>query len=224
LTKDNASYLAELCALVLNTDSNSIESYFAELQNDEGLKQHILLATKWSGFGYNASTNIQYGRRLAWYAAVRVLRPRLVVETGVDKGLGSVVLCAALLRNKEEGYIGRYIGTDINPSAGFMLQGEYADMGSVIYGNSIDCLRKIESPIDLFINDSDHSSEYERNEYYTILPNIHQETLVLGDNAHCTTELLRFAREQGLSFAFFQEKPDNHWYPGAGIGFAWRAN
>ena len=39
-----------------------------------------------------------YGRRLGWYALVRALKPRTVVETGADKGLGSCVLAALRLR------------------------------------------------------------------------------------------------------------------------------
>jgi hypothetical protein len=82
------------------------------------------------------------------------LKPGLVVETGVDKGLGSVVLASALRRNRAEGFPGEYLGNDINPHAGFLLQETYALGGCIAIGDSIEMLKKLEANIDLFINDS----------------------------------------------------------------------
>ncbi|MGH8488547.1 MAG: class I SAM-dependent methyltransferase [Gammaproteobacteria bacterium] len=83
-----------------------------------------------------------------------------MVETGVDKGLGSCVL-AALLRHAAEGFPGRYYGTDINPAAGGLFCGEYARTGRILYGDSVRSLAQLDEPIDFFINDSDHSADYE---------------------------------------------------------------
>ena len=66
--------------------------------------------------------------------------------------------------------------------------------------------------IGLFINDSDHSADYEYREYRIIEPLLGPDSVVPGDNAHAT--------ETGLNFLFFNEEPLNHWYPGAGIGIA----
>jgi predicted O-methyltransferase YrrM len=166
---------------------------------------------------------IRFGRRLGWYAIARIIKPRVIIETGVDKGLGSALLCAALLRNKEEGFEGRYYGTDINPGAGHLLDGKYLEAGEILYGDSIQSLKKFKEPIDLFINDSDHSAEYEYQEYITIKPLIRDRTIILGDNAHCTTKLADFSRETGRNFIFYKETPLNHWYPGAGIGFFYKS-
>lgn len=164
---------------------------------------------------------MSYGRRLGWYALVRALKPRTVVETGVDKGLGSCVLAAGLLRNRAEGHPGRYLGTDINPQAGWMFQGAYREAGEILYGDSIESLQRLEGPIDLFINDSDHSSEYEEREYACIALKLSPTAVVLGDNAFVTDKLYQFAVVTGRRFLFFSEKPADHWYPGAGIGAAW---
>ena len=96
------------------------------------------------------------------------------METGVDKGLGSCVLSAALLRNHAEGHPGRYLGTDINPQAGWLFQGPYRKAGQILYGDSIESLQCLEGPIDLFINDSDHSAEYEEREYACITSKSHR--------------------------------------------------
>jgi hypothetical protein len=142
------------------------------------------------------------------------------VETGVDKGLGSVTLCEAILKNRAEGYPGRYFGTDINPEAGYLLDGIYREAGEILYGDSIESLVKLEGKIDLFINDSDHSSTYEYKEYLAILPKLANHSIILGDNSHVTDSLLRFSVEQNRKYLFFKEEPLNHWYPGGGIGIS----
>jgi len=153
---------------------------------------------------------------------VRATKPKTIVETGVDKGLGAVVLCAALLRNAAEGHAGRYFGTDINPHAGYLLTGPYATMGEILVGDSLASLQALDTPIDLFINDSDHSADYEYQEYLAIAGKLGDSAIIVGDNAHVTESLLGFSIEAGRSFLFWKEQPLNHWYPGGGIGISWR--
>ena len=216
----NRRYLASLIADILNLDFTVVDGYIRELENDCNIKQHIVDVTSRSELAAVADRTVRFGRRLGWYAIVRALKPRIVVETGVDKGLGSCILAAALKRNATEGFQGRYIGTDINPKAGYLLTGEYAAFGTILYGDSIESLRTIADEIDIFINDSDHSSDYEYREYLTIASKLSGHALLLGDNAHCCDKLLQFSLETGRRFVFFQEKPINHWYPGGGIGFS----
>jgi hypothetical protein len=94
-------------------------------------------------------------RQLIRYRAFHVLH----FAHRVDQGMGAVVLCAALKRNAAD-YTGRYFGTDINPVAGYFLSGEYASCGKILYGDSLKSHETLDK-IDVFINDSDHSAEYE---------------------------------------------------------------
>lgn len=220
LTPDNISYLAHTVAVVTGTDYSQILKYMDEAQSDETLRDTILNAIAGSPERRYADREVRFGRRLGWYAFARAMKPEVIIETGVDKGLGSVLLCAALLKNREEGRGGRYYGTDINPQAGYFLEGQYREVGEILYGDSITSLSGFKSTIDLFINDSDHSADYEYQEYQTIKPLITDKTIILGDNAHCTSKLADFSNETGRSFIFFQETPLDHWYPGAGIGIS----
>lgn len=222
LTDQNKHYLASMIANITGFSYKEIELYIDELESDENLRNHIRESILASGEAHFADLDVHYGRRLGWYAFVRVLKPKTVVETGVDKGMGSCVLTAALIKNGQEGFPGYYFGTDINPRAGYMFTGKYADFGEILYGDSIESLMKFEKTIDLFINDSDHSADYERREYQTIAEKLSPHAIVLGDNAHITDKLLNFAHSTGRQFVFFHEKPANHWYPGAGIGIAYQ--
>jgi len=130
------------------------------------------------------------------------------------------VLCAALLRNAKEGHPGRYFGTDLNPSAGRLLKGDYAAVGKILYGDSIESLDALDAKIDLFINDSDHSADYEYREYRTVWDKLTPAAIILGDNAHASNKLELFSRQMKRRFLFFKELPVKHWYPGAGIGIS----
>ena len=92
----------------------------------------------------------------------------------------------------------------------------------MLYGDSITSLAKLETAIDLFINDSDHSVEYEMREYEAVAAKLAHHAIVIGDNAHFSDKLIDFAERSGRDFLFFHEEPDRHWYPGAGIGVAYR--
>jgi hypothetical protein len=220
LTERNILYLVQTISIVTGADVEQIIAYINEARNNKVLREHIISETIRSPWRKYADLRVHFGRRLGWYALVRVLKPKIVVETGVDKGMGSVLLCSALLKNKKEGFEGRFFGTDINPKAGYLLSGIYSDVGRILYGDSIETLSRFDQKIDLFINDSDHSADYEYQEYLTIRDKISENAVILGDNSHISDKLAIFSTLNKRHFLFFQEEPREHWYPGAGIGIS----
>jgi predicted O-methyltransferase YrrM len=224
LEEKNKRYLAALIADITNKAFDEILGYIDEIMNDSKLQRHIAEMTRRNDARFTSDPEAKPARRAGWYAFVRALKPKIVVETGVDKGLGACVLTSALMKNIEEGYEGYYYGTDINPKAGYLMSDDYRKFGEILYGDSIESLRKLDKEIDIFINDSDHSAEYERREYETIKAKLSPNAIILGDNAHVDNKLLDFALATGRRFIFFQERPLNHWYPGAGIGIAFVRN
>ncbi len=222
LTAHNKRNLASMIAVVLNRDYGEIEGYIAEIDGDRDLAEIVVRRSESDRYFDTHDHSCLFGRRIGWYAIARALKPRVIVETGVDKGLGSITLAAALLRNEAEGKPGCQYGTDIVPGSGFLLCEPYSRVAQVLVGDSIETLKSFNQPIDLFINDSDHSPDYEAAEYDVIEAKLSPHAVVLGDNSHYTGALLDFANRTGRSFVFFQETPLNHWYPGAGIGIAFR--
>ncbi|KJS35663.1 MAG: hypothetical protein VR70_15680 [Rhodospirillaceae bacterium BRH_c57] len=221
LTPRNRGCLAHMVSCVTKKPLAEIRGYLDEPEIDVELTNYLSerIGQLWERH-HNIDRTPLFGRRLGWYAMVRALKPRLVVETGVDKGIGSVLLAAALRRNAADGAAGEYVGTDINSAAGYLLAGPYAEHGRILYGDSIESLATLDKPVDLFINDSDHSVDYEAREYHAIREKLSPGAVILGDNAHASDALQVFAEETGRQFLFFKEEPENHWYPGAGIGFA----
>ena len=218
ITDRNKLHIAHAVAFVAGESQSRVLGYIRELENDEALRDIIATRVASASFRETADARMGYGRRFAWYAFVRATKPRVVIETGIDKGLGAILLCAALLRNRDEGHPGHYYGTDIAPDAGYLLAPPYAGMGEILYGDSIESLTNLECMIDLFINDSDHSADYERREYLCIKSKLAPNCIILGDNAHATDQLAKFSEAEGRKFVFIPEMPKDHWYPGAGIG------
>jgi predicted O-methyltransferase YrrM len=216
LTEQNLDYLAATISTVTGAALETIQSYLQEPKVD----LYDYLSLKAADLPIDNPTS--FGRRLGWYAIARAPKPRVIIETGVHQGLGSVLLCSALKRNAGEGAPGKYYGTDINTSAGALLAAPFDQYGKILYGDSIASLQALDETIDLFINDSDHSAEYEAREYALVESRLSPKCVVLGDNSHVTNELLKFSAKTGRQFLFFKEEPKNHWYPGAGIGISFR--
>ena len=216
LTPRNLLELANFVSVVTKVDISKVREYVDEVRNDSDLSDHIrtnLLTDK-----QMKDSKMLLGRRIGWYAFVRATKPKIVVETGVHQGIGAVTLIRALEKNALEGFAGRYFGTDIDPGAGALVSGKFRDTGKVLYGDSLESLGKLSEEIDLFVNDSDHSAEYESREYELIDAKLSKGALILGDNSHATDSLVNYSLSKGRGFLLFREEPLDHWYPGAGIG------
>jgi len=218
LTELNRSHLAWFVAAAAGAPVQEIRSYLDELEQDEALRRHVRSVTRASDRRGLADLTVRYGRRAGWYAFVRTLRPDHVVETGTDKGLGSCVLAAALLRNG----VGRLTTVDINPEAGYLIAGPYREVVTVRVGDSLPVLSDLRQPVDLFLHDSDHSAAHEAAEFVAVEPWLTDRALVLTDNAEVSDELAKWSESRSRRFLFFDERPADHWYPGGGIGASYR--
>src|SRR5450756_356962 len=212
--------LASGFAILLQKDYAEIAGYFREIETDDDFNSHLNRLWRKHPERFRTDETPHVGRRMVWYAIVRATRPATVIETGVDQGMGAVVLCSALLRNAREGHPGKYYGTDINPDAGYYLQPPYRDCGQILYGDSLQSLEGLPCKVDVFINDSDHSESYEQAEYEMIKNKMSPGAILLGDNSHVTSKLAEFSMREGRRFVFLSEEPANHWYRGGGVGIS----
>ncbi|SDR91246.1 Methyltransferase domain-containing protein [Nocardioides scoriae] len=212
----NREHLSWWVAGVADVPVDEVRSYVRELEEDDDLVRHVRTMTQESDRRGLADSEVRFGRRLGWYALVRATRPNHVVETGTDKGLGSVVLAAALLRNGT----GRLTTIDVNAESGYLVTDRYAGVVERRLGDSLALLGEESSPVDLFLHDSLHTRAHELAELAAVEPRLAPGALVLSDNAHATDALMTWAEQRGRSFSYWQERPDRHWYPGCGIGLA----
>ncbi len=220
ISAKSKKYLAEFLANIFNVSRDKVWAYMRELERDDTLAGHFMAQVSKTADRYFADLPIKYGRRLGWYAAVRITKPRLVVEAGIDRGIGSCVLAAALLRNTQEGHHGKLIGLDINPSAGRYIAAPYDQVVEVVYWDSLDFLRTTDRSIDFFLHDSRHSPEHESAEFDLVWPRLSGPGVVMSDNAHVTDSLFEFACGKSLGFWYWSEEVVNHIASPAGIGLA----
>jgi predicted O-methyltransferase YrrM len=216
LTPLNREHLAWFVAEVAGIPPLIAREYMSELEDDLEFAAHVEATTLAHERRGLADSTTQLHKRLGWYALVRARRPAHVVETGTDKGLGSIALAAALLRNGG----GRLTTFDVNPDSGYLISGTYADVVTHVVGDSLKGLRELDGPIDFFLHDSLHTVEHEWGELEAVAPILAPDALILSDNAHVSDVLPRWAESTGRRFSYFQERPKDHWYPGAGIGVA----
>jgi hypothetical protein len=218
LTTLNRDQLAWWISEIAEVPVQEVRGYMSELDADEAFAEHVAAATRVSDRRRLADPVPRPGRRVGWYALVRCLRPQHVVETGTDKGLGSCVLAAALLRNGK----GQLTTVDVNPDAGFLIKPPYSNVTDLRVDESITVLREVAVPVGLFLQDSWSTFEHERNELEAMAPHLEQRAVVLNGRTG-TRSLAEWAERTGRRYLYFHAQPDDHWYPGDGIGAAWFA-
>jgi predicted O-methyltransferase YrrM len=222
LTARNLTHLAWFVAHVCDVPVTQVRHWLAEITQDEALRQHVTAATATAARSGLADRTARYARRIGWYAIIRARKPQHVVETGVDKGLGTVVIAAALLRNAAEGHPGRVTSIDINPEAGYLVRTEpWRSVVDLVISDSQQAIGELECPVDIFLHDSDHAPDRERAEFEKVEQKLTGDALLLTDNVTATDVLARYAEATGRRFLAWTERPKQHWYPGDGIGAAW---
>ena len=218
----NLDHLAWFIATVTCHPVDAVRGYLTEVQQDAELRRLIGDGLRRGGRSATTDPVVRYGRRIGWYAVVRALRPSFVVETGTNRGLGSAVIAAALLRNGH----GDLATVDIDDRSGELILPPYDAVIDHVVGDSLDFLAgpvARRQPIDLFITDTGFTAERERAELEAVEPLLAPGAVVLATKAYCWPELQHWADEQGRGFLYFGEKPREHWYPGVGIGASFPA-
>lgn len=221
LTSRNLTHLAWYVSHLCDVPVADVRRWLAELRDDAALRTHIESASAAAARSGLADRTARYARRVGWYAILRARKPAHVVETGVDKGLGTCVIAAALLRNAEEGHPGTVTSMDINPEAGYLVTEPWSHVVDLVIGDSQRSITELTTPVDVFLHDSDHAPERELGEFCKIEPKLAPGALLLTDNVTATDVLAKYAERTGRRFLAWTERPKAHWFPGDGIGAAW---
>ena len=216
------NYMACFVSQIADIPFEKARGYIQELMDDTSIPAVVTEHIKACSANNSIDAEVRYGKRVVWYALARHFKPKTIIETGIDKGLGSVAMCLALIKNWEEGSPGYYFGLDINPQAGYLIQKPFSEIGRVLVGDSIESIQKFPDPIDFLICDSDHTIGYETREYQTAESKLSPRALIISDTASYDGSLFDYARATGRDFLYCPEYAEKHWYPGDGVGVAWR--
>jgi hypothetical protein len=220
---ENRDELAAFIAEMLGADVTEAIALIDELEGDEELR--AMLAARLEGRP-NRYDSPRYAKRCGYYAMVRLMRPRSVVETGTHDGLGSSVLARAMQRNAEEtgSPPGVVLTFDVNPDAGWLIPPPLEPLVRRHTGMTRDTLGPtlaLSPPVELMIHDSLRTSENERFEFEMVIKHAVGGRLVLiCDDVETTQELEKICTDRGGSFGVFRERPKDHFYRGDAMGLA----
>jgi predicted O-methyltransferase YrrM len=181
----------------LNVDLAELERYADELENDLDFRERIKNQIRKSPIRGILPKEIVWGRRIFWYVIVRVAKPNIVIETGTDKGFGSTVIARALQMNGA----GKLVTVDVREPRGILTAKETLGLPiEFVTQDSLQYLKTINYPVDLFLHDSNHEYTHEYSEFQEVLRNLTTKGLLMTDNSNQETSLFDFARANSLAF------------------------
>ena len=220
LTPANENYLMFLVAAVTGKDITTISGYFDEIKKNTELRDFVINKIASSHYRNKKDLRCDFGSRIAWYAIIRANKSKVVVENGIEMGLTALALCSAIARNREEGFEGEYYGLDINPEAGYLLTGSsFTAFTKLIINDSINSLAQFEKkPVDFYFSDGLRTYDYEKKEFAVLMDKVGTQAVIVTNKANFSSALAEMATEKKKRFAYFQEQPLDHWYPGSGLG------
>jgi hypothetical protein len=184
--------------------------YVDEPSFDAELAERLQAAT--AGHWWWSKRRPRFGKRLGWYALARILKPDLVIETGVHDGLGSLLLLRALERN---GPRGRLVSFDINPQAGWLV-GSHPQWDLRIQPSQEGLPSVLGGPTapGLFVYDGVHTREAEAADLKLVLPSMASWGVLVSDDAH-NGAMSALCAHHGLEYHELAERPRDHFYPGS---------
>jgi predicted O-methyltransferase YrrM len=194
---------------------SEVEAYFVELETDFDFANQLTEKGKKLRRRYELIFPLPYARRVVWYALVRIYKPNVVVESGTEKGLGSLILNRALEKNG----FGQLYTLDIDIYSGSLFDAQDNEKINLVIGDSIESIGRI-SEIDFFIQDSNHSINYEILELKALEKQLSKNSIVISDNAHDSNVLFEWSKKTGRNYIFINEQSKNHWHPGDGVGIS----
>jgi len=131
------------------------------------------------------------------YLCVSLIKPRIVVETGVGAGFSTAFILHALEQNKR----GELYSIDFfkdKEKCGWIIPTHLKTSWRLINGLSEQVLKPLLEklgPIDIFIHDSDHSYENMMSEFRTVWPFLRKEGVFLAHDVGRNDALFNFCRE-----------------------------
>lgn len=216
LSDDARQYLPYFTASLVGCSVAEAETVIQEIENDRELSDYYADTIKASYRRLSSDENFKPGRLLLHYALVRLTKPRLVFEAGLDKGFGSIIMNRALLRNREEGYKAGYIGVEYRADRPVFLFESYPDqMGQIRYARWSDQFVELEkNSVDfLFYDAVENDEELER--FSTYSDRLSDQAMIVS--AWSSPAYFRAAELMGREVSIFHAKSKRHWFPGSNL-------
>jgi predicted O-methyltransferase YrrM len=215
---DERRFIAEL-ARGLGCSESELATYAEETRRDPELNARLARHTRWQ---FDVKRRLPLGHRLSWYLMVRARKPRLVVETGTYRGLGSLVLLRALERNRQEGFPGELMSFDITSASGGLVRPALRERWTRFVGSTHELLEPaLEGrQVDMLFQDTPHTEENQRWEFGAALARAGGRLLLVDGSGGESPTLRSMAAQRGGSHYVVSAPSRNHVYQGGTVAFA----
>lgn len=216
---DNEDELAEFLAKALHCERAAIAGYLAEAHADPALTSELDARVRRRT---DVKRPVKLSARILWYAVVRAVKPRLVTETGIRHGLGSLVLLRALERNAGDGRPGRLISFDMDPLSGWLVPAGMRANWQPVFASTFDALDSTLAgeEVDLFVCDTPPEYEIESFEFHCAMRHASPRIVLISAGGDRNAALPDLAAECGAVYRLFAERSRHPIFPGAGVGLA----
>ncbi|MFN3077152.1 MAG: class I SAM-dependent methyltransferase [Alphaproteobacteria bacterium] len=217
-TKLNQEELCWTVSVVSGVAVETVMGYCEELLNDAELAESLRLGVSESPERWSHDPDYRPGRRLAGYLMTRSLRPRRVIEVGVDRGFGAMILCRALTRNAADGFPGEYVGIDRKAADSAFLYHRFPGrLGRLEHGDAAEILRGLPGEGSLIVHDTGTDPAPLAAFIAAVEAILAEDTVLLS--SWVRPEFMELARRRNLVFLSHKDRPLGHWTPGSRLSF-----
>lgn len=183
--------------------SEIIDSAYQNLSSHQEFWKeiHNRLSVYPDGYGLQMTKELP-----ALYLLVRLIKPDVIIETGVSAGTSSTYILRALKDNGK----GKLYSIDLPPdnipegrSAGWVVPEDLRDRWELLIGDSKKMLTPLLSrlcKIDCFIHDSLHTYEHMMWEFKTIWEHLRPGSFLLSHDVGANRSFFDFMNETGVSW------------------------
>jgi hypothetical protein len=201
------------------TPVEDLRRYVVEADTDPELRDNLAHRLRWR---FDVKHRPELANRLGWYVLVRALRPRVVVETGIYHGFGSLTLLRALERNAADGTPGELMSFDTSQSAGsFVDRRRYPGWRHVV-GLTTEVLQSTLAgrSVGALFQDSDHSAPVQELEFGTALATPEPTLLLVDASGGQSPVLEQISHARGGDYRRVRLGASDHWYQRGELTFS----
>jgi methyltransferase family protein len=203
----------------LGRPSSELLLYAEETRRDPELNERLARHTRWR---FDVKRRLPLGNRLAWYLMVRARKPKLIVETGIYRGLGSLVLLRALERNRQEGFPGGLMSFDLTSASGGLVRPELRAGWRRFIGSTQELLEPALQGrrVDMLFQDTPHTRENQRFEFGAALRHAGPSLLLNDGSGGDAPHLRLLAGDRDGRHHVVRAPSRDHVFGGVDIAFA----
>jgi hypothetical protein len=165
------------------------------------VRKNLRCAFENSIFPKSEEMPLSFEEAMSCYLVVRLMKPKVVIETGVSAGRSSAFILQALEDNNH-GYL---YSIDPNPNSGYAIPNSLRKRWVFVSKKSseiLPSLLKELGEIGMFLHDSLHTYENMMYEFETVYPFITKGGIILSDDINFNKAFQDFCKKHSLHPVF----------------------